>query len=276
MNKNKNKGFTFIELILYMAILGIFMVAVMTLISTTVASQKKQRSRQKLQTQATETFDTISNMIMGAKDIRIVTTEAENKLNDDGSPKLDADGNPEKTNVSKSYVVPQDTQIVDKNGAISVSGGKLVMKDTAGKSYDCYDISKLTGNITADYLFVSYSPANNYTAFCTIQYDSDKNLLYIARAADKDEPDSTSIPDEKLNADPDLYTTTYNKYIDGSSMKGNILAKNVSGFKVEVNPDDNSVNLEISFYDSRTNQSYSVNGVVGIRNSYILKQHKWN
>ena len=37
---NRNKGFTFIELILYMAILGIFMVAVMSLISSTVASKK--------------------------------------------------------------------------------------------------------------------------------------------------------------------------------------------------------------------------------------------
>ena len=51
--RNKDKGFTFIELILYMAILGIFMVAVMSLISTTVASHKKQSSRQKLQSQAT-------------------------------------------------------------------------------------------------------------------------------------------------------------------------------------------------------------------------------
>lgn len=40
---NRNKGFTFIELILYMAILGIFMVAVMSLISSTVASHKNNR-----------------------------------------------------------------------------------------------------------------------------------------------------------------------------------------------------------------------------------------
>ena len=51
---NRNKGFTFIELILYMAILGIFMVAVMSLISSTVASHKKQSSRQKLQSQAND------------------------------------------------------------------------------------------------------------------------------------------------------------------------------------------------------------------------------
>lgn len=63
--RNKDKGFTFIELILYMAILGIFMVAVMSLISTTVASHKKQSSRQKLQSQATETYDAIADILMG-------------------------------------------------------------------------------------------------------------------------------------------------------------------------------------------------------------------
>ena len=62
--RNKDKGFTFIELILYMAILGIFMVAVMSLISTTVASHKKQSSRQKLQSQATETYDAIADILM--------------------------------------------------------------------------------------------------------------------------------------------------------------------------------------------------------------------
>ena len=69
--RNKDKGFTFIELILYMAILGIFMVAVMSLISTTVASHKKQSSRQKLQSQATETYDAIADILMGASDIKI-------------------------------------------------------------------------------------------------------------------------------------------------------------------------------------------------------------
>ena len=69
--KNRNKGFTFIELILYMAILGIFMVAVMSIISTTVASHKKQSSRQKIQTQATETYDAIADIVMGASDIKI-------------------------------------------------------------------------------------------------------------------------------------------------------------------------------------------------------------
>ena len=72
--RNKDKGFTFIELILYMAILGIFMVAVMSLISTTVASHKKQSSRQKLQSQATETYDAIADILMGASDIMELLT----------------------------------------------------------------------------------------------------------------------------------------------------------------------------------------------------------
>lgn len=41
MYRKNNKGFTFVELILYMAILGIFMVAVMSLVGSTVASDRK-------------------------------------------------------------------------------------------------------------------------------------------------------------------------------------------------------------------------------------------
>lgn len=71
MYRKNNKGFTFVELILYMAILGIFMVAVMSLVGSTVASHKKLKSRQKLETQASEAYDTISDMLMGASNVRI-------------------------------------------------------------------------------------------------------------------------------------------------------------------------------------------------------------
>ena len=89
--KNRNKGFTFIELILYMAILGIFMVAVMSIISTTVASHKKQSSRQKIQTQATETYDAIADIVMGASDIADIKTFGGVDASKDEQTFIDAD-----------------------------------------------------------------------------------------------------------------------------------------------------------------------------------------
>ena len=93
---NRNKGFTFIELILYMAILGIFMVAVMSLIASTVASHKKQSSRQKLQSQATETYDAVADVLMGASDVKI-----------DGSAYVQTGSSYKK--VTGSFIVPDET-----------------------------------------------------------------------------------------------------------------------------------------------------------------------
>ena len=72
MKKTENKGFTFIELVLYIGILSVFMVAVTTLIgSVVVASNRKMTSRKKIQTQAEEAYDTMSDMLMAATDVKI-------------------------------------------------------------------------------------------------------------------------------------------------------------------------------------------------------------
>ena len=47
MKKNTNKGFTFIELVLYIGILSVFMIAVTTLVGTVTASNRKMTSRKK-------------------------------------------------------------------------------------------------------------------------------------------------------------------------------------------------------------------------------------
>ena len=55
-----------------------------------------------------------------------------------------------------------------------------------------------------------------------------------------------------------------------------MLAKDVTSFQMQVNPEDNSVALIIGFQDKNTKEKYSVTGVVGLRNSFVLKSHEWN
>lgn len=54
MKKNNNKGFTFIELVLYIGILSVFMVAVTSLVGTVVSSNRKMTNRKKIQNEAGE------------------------------------------------------------------------------------------------------------------------------------------------------------------------------------------------------------------------------
>ena len=287
--RNKDKGFTFIELILYMAILGIFMVAVMSLISTTVASHKKQSSRQKLQSQATETYDAIADILMGASDIKI-----------DGTAYVQTGTS--FTQVTGSFIVPEDTYVksagsgstLRKQGGVAdviqdiVSDSGVIKKKS--NSYDIADVKPFGGAgasedvhtfIDADYLWVQYSSELDKTAFCTITYSKTDKKLYVFRQEMSDETlnqakqDLKSSDSAKVNQ-AQAVLSSGTKYVDASSKKGTVLANNVKSFQLQVNPADNSVAVIIGFEDTKTKETYKVTSVVGLRNSFVLKKHEWD
>ena len=287
--RNKDKGFTFIELILYMAILGIFMVAVMSLISTTVASHKKQPSRQKLQSQATETYDAIADILMGASDIKI-----------DGTAYVQTGTS--FTQVTGSFIVPEDTYVksagsgstLRKQGGVAdviqdiVSDSGVIKKKS--NSYDIADVKPFGGAgasedvhtfIDADYLWVQYSSELDKTAFCTITYSKTDKKLYVFRQEMSDETlnqakqDLKSSDSAKVNQ-AQAVLSSCTKYVDASSKKGTVLANNVKSFQLQVNPADNSVAVIIGFEDTKTKETYKVTSVVGLRNSFVLKKHEWD
>ena len=287
--RNKDKGFTFIELILYMAILGIFMVAVMSLISTTVASHKKQSSRQKLQSQATETYDAIADILMGASDIKI-----------DGTAYVQTGTS--FTQVTGSFIVPEDTYVksagsgstLRKQGGVAdviqdiVSDSGVIKKKS--NSYDIADVKPFGGAgasedvhtfIDADYLWVQYSSELDKTAFCTITYSKTDKKLYVFRQEMSDETlnqakqDLKSSDSAKVNQ-AQAVLSSCTKYVDASSKKGTVLANNVKSFQLQVNPADNSVAVIIGFEDTKTKETYKVTSVVGLRNSIVLKKHEWD
>ncbi|NSJ88571.1 prepilin-type N-terminal cleavage/methylation domain-containing protein [Coprococcus sp. MSK.21.13] len=289
ISKNKDQGFTFIELILYMAILGIFMVAVMTLISTTVASHKKQSSRQKLQSQATETYDSIADILMGASDIKI-----------DGTAYVQTGTS--FTQVTGSFIVPEDTYVksagsgstLRKQGGVAdviqdiVSDSGVIKKKS--NSYDIADVKPFGGAgasedvhtfIDADYLWIQYSSELDKTAFCTITYSKTDKKLYIFRQELDDETlnqakqDLKSSDSAKVNQ-AQAVLSSCTKYVDASSKKGTVLANNVESFQLQVNPVDNSVAVIIGFEDTKTKETYKVTSVVGLRNSFVLKKHEWD
>jgi prepilin-type N-terminal cleavage/methylation domain-containing protein len=287
--RNKDKGFTFIELILYMAILGIFMVAVMSLISTTVASHKKQSSRQKLQSQATETYDAIADILMGASDIKI-----------DGTAYVQTGTS--FTQVTGSFIVPEDTYVksagsgstLRKQGGVAdviqdiVSDSGVIKKKS--NSYDIADVKPFGGAgasedvhtfIDADYLWVQYSSELDKTAFCTITYSKTDKKLYVFRQEMSDETlnqakqDLKSSDSAKVNQ-AQAVLSSCTKYVDANSKKGTVLANNVKSFQLQVNPADNSVAVIIGFEDTKTKETYKVTSVVGLRNSFVLKKHEWD
>jgi type II secretory pathway pseudopilin PulG len=296
MRKDNNKGFTFVELILYMGILGIFMVAVLSLVSSTVASSKKQKSVEKLQTQATETYDSISDMLMGASSVKIY-----------GDAYL-SDGSGSYSKVTgANFIVPEDTYIKNDVGQkLLTSGGvsgvtqqvcnngslSKVMNADASATASCYDIAdiKAFGGVDAStdaetfveakYLWIEYASTLDTISFCTIKYDNTAKKLYINRVDVKEsdyEQLQTDLASDDVAKKNSAQTklTKYNAYTDSTSTEGTVLANNVSNFQLQVNPDDDSVAVVIEFEDSKTGEDYKVTGVVGLRNSFVLKKHEW-
>lgn len=281
LKKTDNRGFTFIELILYMAILAVFMVAVTSLVGSTVASNRKISSRKKLQTQATETYDTIAEMLMAASDVRIHgaayigTTSSGvlsySKVEHSNFLIPGSDGTEDNKDASGQLV---------KNGGVAVRTQRLVKSGYYVTMYPCYDIADIkpfldTASPSTDeqtyidieHLFIKYasgidsSTGDNIYTYCTLSYDKTKKNIYIYRIS-SDEAGFNS--------------TQHTQYMyDYSDKDGNILCKNVESFKLQVNAETGTIAILLDFKDSKANVTYDLGGVVSLRNSYVLKKHEW-
>ena len=235
MKKTENKGFTFIELVLYIGILSVFMVAVTTLIGSVVASNRKMTSRKKIQTQAEEAYDTMSDMLMAATDVKIY---AKAKRVGETSSKEGVYLVPDASDLRPCYNIGE----LDKDVALST-------------------VSTTVGSKTADKLYIKLNYASGLDSTtgdseitsCTLLYDKTNKKLYAYRMKASNSGGGS--------------------FIDSSNDEACLLAKNVEQFDVKVNPDEDSFAITMKLQDAQTAASYTVDGVVSLRNSNVLKAH---
>ncbi|MCM1497749.1 MAG: type II secretion system GspH family protein [Clostridium sp.] len=72
---NRNRGFTLVELLISMALLSIIMLMVVQFMSTTAGANKKAQHNLKAQSEANEVMQNITDSIMQANYVRVVTAE---------------------------------------------------------------------------------------------------------------------------------------------------------------------------------------------------------
>ena len=265
MKKTENKGFTFIELVLYIGILSVFMVAVTTLIGSVVASNRKMTSRKKIQTQAEEAYDTMSDMLMAATDVKIY---AKAKRVGETSSKEGV------------YLVPDASDLRQDDGSYKEGGGNKTVQvapssnpASGSNKRPCYNIGELdkdvalstgsttVGSKTADKLYIKLNYASGLDSTtgdseitsCTLLYDKTNKKLYAYRMKASNSGGGS--------------------FIDSSNDEACLLAKNVEQFDVKVNPDEDSFAITMKLQDAQTAASYTVDGVVSLRNSNVLKAH---
>lgn len=237
MRLKNNKGFTFIELVLYMGILSIFMVAVVTLVSSTAASHKKLNARKRLQTQASETYDSIADILMGASDVKVW-----------GSATIEG----------------------------AVKNGAFVLPDADGNTPpNCYDLTKvasfgLAGSPSSDETTFIRESSTDHTVKLYLKYASD-----IDASGDTVQTYCT-ITYSSYDKCIKMFRST-NPSVEGLFMLATeVLCTDVEDFYLQVSPETGSIAINLKLLDDATNQDYEIKGVVGLRNSYVLQKHEWN
>ena len=116
-----------------------------------------------------------------------------------------------------------------------------IIPDDSGKLY-----------LKVDYASALQSNGDSVITTCTITYDKTEKKLYVFKTPQSD------------------------RITDASEADGTVLCKDVKDFKLQINPDEDSIAITLELEDSTTAASYKINGVVGIRNSYVLKKHIWD
>ena len=283
-NKKNNKGFTFIELILYMAILSIFMVAVVSLMGSAIKSYRTMNARKQLQSSATETYDTISDMLMGAVDVRIYGSAYHEETASNVSSYVEL--------TDQVFIVPSDDEYADDNNILYYSSNSnpvtLTVNKLSGGSVSfatVYDIGSIksfadttvtapstddTVMITVNAIYIRYASGldasgNTVYSECTISYDDDADKLYMYRVDESDASfDTANIG--KIYWMDSTYTNA-SEYV---------FCKNVSDFKLQVSPETGTFGVVLELNDNATSASYESKGVVSLRNSFVLKKHEWN
>lgn len=260
--KLNNNGFTFIELVITVAILAIIMVSISTFMASTTAVYTRTTKDNEVQIEAQEVYNTINTSIMQANVVKLLA-----KSSGGGSLWYATDEQTGVTGYKESTGV-----LVNKTGS-TVSFSEHFVTSAGSKSHrtgyyrafktlkeaDSTDPTKVIyEDILVDALYIEYqtkkSDGTYTTAYVTYVVDPSTGKLYMNRHLEGETNAGIidkSISAENLLSDKLLYTS-------GTDY----------GFKVNVDADANSIGVILDFKNAT--MTYKTLGMTKIRNSNVL------
>lgn len=257
---DNQKGFSFVELLIVLAILSIVMIALSQFMGTSVMAYQRTNADITVHNSAQQTYNQISNSIMQANDVYVcgMTSTAETfnlmiKADEDSLSTLgfgSKDGKKE------------NNRLVSYN-ASGVKDGNVYNKKSGAKLKWIYAVD---GNKFTIQTFYRINGAATDTKYiiCKQQekaYDSSGNGfykdIYVYYYLDEKEHDLYMWKSDSLN----MYVT---KQTDDAE----IFCENVTGFKTSSDTDGNGLQVELQFEDRK--MEYNSNGMIKIRNSNVL------
>jgi prepilin-type N-terminal cleavage/methylation domain-containing protein len=283
MKKNYNRGFSLVELLIAMAILGLIMVSIASFMSSTTVTYMKSRDDVALQQDGQEVFDAIADKLMQAKRVRIGTEQAEYAiLGDSSSVKVGAD-----------YSLLLDT------GA-TIAAPSLGDGSTRNK----YAFNALTSGTISDtnnlvYIAVLYDTTTTdtvgnpaYGSVVDVYYFKEGKIYLFrtkgeARASSNSDGSVSTATDESMETldswMTSCVTTACNKIknntagLDDNNLLCDTIeydsdsaSRNVSIYAL---PSDNALYMTMGLKNSKATNA--VEGMITIRNSYVLQPRKF-
>lgn len=304
-NKNNNSGFTLVELIIAMAVLAFLMTAVGTLMGSSVASHRKQKAEIRVHTSAQQTYNQITDSIMQSKEVVIVGYESSTPYNfsvpgaDMGAtpaltyyvkdsemveylklnPKVFGLGSFDTTAKIKYFSdLDADDVIYVKKIAIMTSApidlnyvpgetlngsGGYSMKNTfATGGPVSEDVSMIRVASSSDYVFQANDDMVNIYTFEGSNMYYEKQYKYMTDLNDVVDPVDSSLTASTKQ------TCIYNTGLSYVKTTGTSPAE-ISGCTVTVDVKDGAIGVNLMFNDK--NMTYTTNGMINLRNSYVLK-----
>lgn len=304
--KNKNSGFSLIELVIAIAVLSFLMLAVSSFMGSSVMHTKKTKVEVRMQAQAQETYSLITDSIMQASDIVIggytVASTDEEKMD---FINLDSVGTDVGVGLTKKYYVKDKAtaDAIEANPALyglteTVSSSDFVYFSDLDPATNIYvtflrvessvpiDITNIpSGNAAADEQNITNSITGetvklirkdvdgekvytmNDTLISTFYFEGE-NMYYGRQYTFM-----TDANDQVDMSDADSkYAHLYSKYFAYVQGSEGAVLRDVSGCVANVNTEAGTIGINLTY--NQSSMSYETVGRVNTRNTYVLRSRK--
>jgi prepilin-type N-terminal cleavage/methylation domain-containing protein len=313
IEKNENKGFTLVELIIAIAMLAFLMTAVCSFMTSGIASYKKAKADIRVHNSAQENYDKISDAIMEARNIYLCGYEEGNKADaywyvrdEEQKTSLMTDlqlnskfGINVGVNVDEGHIryfqnVSSSTKIYIR--AIVIDTATPIVVD----NIDATDLSKLdnaltfaeeetkiskakrkvttknedTGDVTVSYNDVQTSLGDDvYDTSDTVRqvfYFDDCNMYYMTKYAYGTKADDNPVSGGLVTSGSTADASVLENYLYSSSF--GVTSDGITDCYMCVDSDSDALSVELGYSDK--NMTYTTDGEIRTRNSFVIKPKK--
>lgn len=260
--RHSNKGFTFIELLIAVAIISVLMLGLSQFIASTVKIYNSANFSNKVQNNAQDTYDRITDSIMQAQSIKVLDKNGMEYSKDADDQGLTPDKKFDYDEGSGVIYMLDDSKnkigFTSANGNVMLSYTALTPDPVTGEYMDITNIKIMYAGET------SYKTVDYY-------FDEAEGKIYTLI---KDDVLPFDIPDSSSPDYADYLSAKKNSMVFASGMSSSsMLCSGVKSFKMIADAEGNCLGLKIEF--ENRGKKYTSDGMAKIRNSNVLKRFRY-